>query len=137
MKSIVKPTRRLAILRGPLAGLTTFAVLSFAAAKLTEQGDIPIDLAAPVMLFALLLSAVIGGALSGGAGKRGLLTGSILAALYIFGKGVFHPDAFLSSGTLIGLLCILPGAWIGSCIFHKKPRGYTNRNRKKFARNYK
>ncbi len=124
------------MLRGPLAGLMSFAVLSFAAAKLTEEGSLPMEMASPVMLGALLLSAVIGGALSGGAGKRGLLTGCLLALIYVLGKGIFHPEAFFASETLIGFLCILLGAWLGSCIFHKKPRNYTKRDHKNRRRNY-
>lgn len=137
MRSMVKPNRRLALLRGPAAGLAAFAALSFTAAELAERGILPMEIAAPSMLFLLLLSAVIGGALSGGAGKRGLLTGGILAMLYLLGKAVFRSDVFFTSETLLGLLCIIPGSWLGSCIFHKKRRDYTKRNRKNRRRNYK
>ena len=125
------------MLRGPLAGLMSFAVLSFAAAKLTEEGSLPMEMASPVMLGALLLSAVIGGALSGGAGKRGLITGASLALIYFIGKLIFHSDSFFTSMTLLGAIVIVISAWLGSCIFHKKGGKYTKRNHKKQSKNYR
>lgn len=137
LKSLVNKRKGLEYLRGPMVGVFSFAALSFAAAKLAEKGILPMQATVPATLFSLLLSSLIAGACTGGAGKRGLRTGCILAFVYLLGKAIFHSDVFFTLGSLYGLLCIVLGAWLGSCIFHKKAGCYTKRNRKNRRRNYK
>mgnify|MGYP007056194549 CR=1 FL=1 len=134
---MVNKKRGLEAIRGPMVGLASFASLSFAAAKLAEEGILPMEATVLAMLFSLLLSSLIAGACSGGAGKRGLCTGCVLAFLYLLGKAIFHSDVFFTLGSLYSLLCIVLGAWLGSCLFHNKAGCYTKRNRKNRRRNYK
>ena len=137
MKPIVKQKRGLWVLRTALCGILMFSALSFTIAQLTERSVLPMDAAQAAMYASLALSSLFAGTLSGGAGRRGLLTGTVLSAVYLAGKLLFHFDAFFTSKTLTGLVCILPAAWLGSCIFHKKQGSYTKRNRKNRRRNYK
>lgn len=137
MRSMGNHRRGLTVLRGPVLGVLSFAALSYLAAELVVRGVLPAEAAGPAMLLSLLLASVFAGACSGGAGKRGMFTGGILAILYLLGKAAFHPDAFFDLKTLFGLLCTLPGAWLGSCIFHKNKGCYTKRNHKNRRKIYK
>lgn len=137
MKAIPKQRLPLRLLRGPLCGLLLFAAMSLLLAYLTGEGSIPMDATGPLLYAVLAFSALAAGAVCGGNGKRGLLTGAILAFLCIMTKAVLHSEEIFRVSTLIDLLCILPCAWIGSCIFHKKRRVNTKRNHRIQLRNYK
>lgn len=137
LKPIIKQKHGIVYLRGPITGMILFSLLTFLAAKLVEQGSLPMEAGRYVIVIVLLLSSLFAGAFSGGTGIRGLRTGCVLAFLYLVGKLIFHSEIFFQTKTLIGILCIVPVSWLGSCIFHKKPHSYTNRNRKNRKGNYK
>lgn len=137
MKPVQKQRMWIQLIRGPIIGMVLFALLSMALAYLTGEGTIPMEMADPVLHGMLALSSLIAGALCGGAGKRGLMTGVILCVCCLLAKAFLNSGALFNVFSMIDLLCILPAAWLGSCIFHKKCHVNTNRNHQKWRRNNK
>ena len=117
-----------------LAAMGMFLVLTILLAWALQGGLLPMTMLQPAAWAALLLSALLGGVCTGGGGKRGLLLGGILSGVYLICKLLVSFGDVFSLQTLIGVGLCVAGAWIGSCIFHKKSKPYTNRNKRKKIR---
>ena len=137
MKTVPKQSMSIRYLRGPIFGIVLFAALSLALACFTGNGTITLKLASLALYGVLVLSSLIAGALCGGAGKRGMMTGVILSICCLLVKAFLNSGSVFTVSSMVDLLCILPASWLGSCIFHKKRPVNTNRNRQIRRRNYK
>ncbi len=81
-------------------------------------------------MISISVGACAAGALSGGGGKRGILVGTLVAAIWSVWRMTTNPSSFMMVHSWIEIsLCILFSC-AGSCIFHKKRKGYTKRNRR-------
>ena len=119
-----------------IVGIVCYALLGLLISQLILSGTLPEEFAQLAMYAALAVASLFAGALCRG-GKHGLFTGALLAGGYLIAKLILESGDIFSVHTLIGVACTLFGAWLGSCIFHKKQKPYTNRNRKNRRRNYK
>ena len=117
-----------------LAGVLVFTTASLLGAYALKSDLLPMEAAGLVAVSSLAIGAITAGAMTGGEGKRALITGCGLLFLYLILRLVISAETFLSIRTVIGMaICIIcPG--LGSCIFHKKPRHNTKRNRSRAAR---
>ena len=81
-------------------------------------------------MISISAGACAAGAISGGGGKRGVLVGALIAVIWSVWRMTTNPSSFMMVYTWIEIaLCILFSC-AGSCIFHKKRKGNTKRNRR-------
>ena len=112
-----------------LAFLTTAAV-SLLFAGLMNRGLVPDELVRSARMISVAIGAAAAGALSYGSGKHGLLIGALLAVIWSAWRIAINSSSFLVIDTWTEMVLCILFSWAGSCIFHKKKRGYTKRNRK-------
>lgn len=113
------------------AAILTTAALTLLAAYLMRCGFISVSWEIPARLTAVAIAAAIAGRISGETGKRGALVGVGLALICAIWRAGANSRTFFTMDLFSEIaLCILC-SWVGSCIFHKKKTGYTNRNRRK------
>lgn len=134
MKQSIRRLELRGVLPQVLAGVIVYAGLTLLGAELMRRGLIPMEYRQGIATVSLVIGAVVSGACCGRGGRRSIIVGAVLCMLYLIGKGIAPEGMVLSANTLIGaaICLLLPVA--GSCIFHKKRSGYTDRNRRKRAR---
>ena len=84
-------------------------------------------------LVSLAIAAFTAGSLSGGA-KSGVISGSVLCALYLMHRLIASDGGLFASETAIGGVICLICPILVSCILHKKRKPYTKRNHPKIKR---
>lgn len=115
------------------AAVLTTAALTLLAAYLMQKGFIPVSWGIAARLTAVTAAALIAGRLSGGTGAQAALIGVGLSLICALGKACVNFSSIFSVEMISEfLLCIL-FSWAGSCIFHKKKKKNTARNRKKLS----
>lgn len=113
-----------------LFAVTVIISFSVLMAYLMQCGIVPIAWGQFVTLISTSLGAIAAGAVSGGKGRKGLLTGAVLAIAWCFWRLAANPVLLFRVNTLLEVgFCVLC-SWIGSCIFHKNKKRNTKRNRR-------
>lgn len=115
----------------PTFGLAVLVMAAFALlfAYLMQNGFVPITWSAMFQLGSLSIASLAAGKASGESGRRGALIGAVLALIWCIWRAATKADALISIYTIAEILLCILCSWLGSCIFHKKRKGYTKRNR--------
>ena len=114
-----------------MLGATIIAGASLLFAYFMQLGMMPIAWDYPAALAAVLFGACAVGMTSEGIGKRGILSGTVLAMMWSAWKSCCWETSPVSIHMLSEIaLCILI-SWGSSCIFHKNKQSYTKRNRRR------
>ena len=109
------------------------AVLVMAAAALLfaylmQNGFLPITWSTILQLSSLSFAALAAGKASGESGRRGAMIGAVLALIWCIWRAATKAEVIFSIYTIAEILLCILCSWLGSCIFHKKRKGYTKRN---------
>lgn len=113
-----------------ISAVVVTGAVSLLSAYLMQSGIVPLEWDHGSALLSIGLGALAAGGFAGGSGKHGLMIGVAIALMWCLGRGITDLTSLLGVRTISGIALCIVSSWIGSCIFHKKKRRNTKRNRR-------